>query len=470
MNRIWIDVDVLFTSPSLEACSEDVRRFLVEVCQALQACAPDRIGFVHRKGGPQDWISVNWTDVKDLPVVTQYRAGALHVIGRQSEAKKHSKARNGAAPPHVAGIADVLRTQFQVLRAASGWFGAAARYGVQQWQENLARRSILSKNDGATGKSRHSALLNGAPLKDLARPGDFFLALGPSWNRPDYSQTIRWLRDVMRVQFGLFVHDLQPVRYPEWFTKATNTHYEAWHRTVLPLVDQVFVRSDAVAEEVTGYLAHIKRPLLRPIVTVPVGSRSAPTGGNLSRQAARKIPLKENYVLCVGTLEPRRNHELLLRVWRHLQKGMAEDSLPKLVFVGQVGWLVSDLMQQLENSDWLNGQVLLVSAPSDAQRDALYRNCLFTVDPSLAGDLSLPALESLQYGKPCLASKPPVERTNDQGLVRYFDPLNLHDAARVIGKAIEDRDELKCWADEIERRFKPVFWQQSAQTILRHTL
>lgn len=470
MNRVWIDVDVLFTSPSLEACSEDVRRFLVEVCQALQACASDRIGFVRRKGGPQDWISVDWADVKDLPVVTQYRTGALHVIGRQSEAKKRAKDRNGAAPPQVAGIADVLRTQFQVLRAASGWFGAAARYGAQQWQENLVRRSILSKNDGVTGKSRHSAFLNGAPLKDLARPGDFFLALGPSWNRPDYSQTIRWLRDVIRVQFGLFVHDLQPVRYPEWFAKTTNTHYATWHRTVLPLVDQIFVRSDAVAEEVTGYLAHIKRPLLGAIVTVPVGSGPTPTGVNLSRQVARKIPIEGNYVLCVGTLEPRGNHELLLRVWRHLQKGMAEGSLPKLVFVGQVGWLVSDLMQQLENSDWLNGQVLLVSAPSDAQREALHRNCLFTVDPSLSGDLSLPALESLQYGKPCLASKPSTERASDQGLVRYFDPLNLHDASRVIGKAIEDRDELKCWADEIERRFKPVSWQQSAQAILRHTL
>lgn len=470
MSRIWIDIDVLFSSSSIEICPPSVLRVVLEICQALQVSASTQVGFVRRKGGPQNWVCVDWSDVQDLPAVTRYRAGALHLTGRQVSTTKPSKISEGASFTQTNGVADVLKTQLQVLRAGSGWFGAAARYSLQRWQDNRARRTALSKTAHVPVRRHRASVLSGSSLREVVRPGDLFLALGPTWEREDYPQTVRWLRDVLRVRFGLFVHDLLPVYRQEWFLKNKTSRYGTWHQTILPLVDQVFVDGVNAASEVTTYLAQISRPLLQPIVTVPLGTAPTSTDAHLLVQERGEIGVEEEYVLCVGTLEPRKNHELLLRVWRRLLQVMPGTTIPKLILVGEVGWLVSDLMQQLENSDWLNGHVQLVSAPSDAQLEHLYRNCLFTVAPSLAGGVSLPVLESLHYGKPCLASQALAGNVSDQGLVKHFDPLNLHDALRVIRHAIEDRHNLKQWAKEIENRFKPVSWRQSAETILRHTV
>lgn len=468
MSRIWIDVDVLFSNASREVCPPSVLRVVLEVGQALQFCAPDQVGFVRRKDSPQDWVCVDWADLQELPAVTRYRDGALHVTKRQAAPKKLLKGLEGRLAQQGSGVADVLKTQLQVFRAGSGWFGAVLRYNVKQWQDNRARRVALSKTARVPVKQHRSSITKGCSLKDIARPGDMFLALGPRWDQADYARTVRWLRDVLRVRFGLFVHDLLPVRRQEWFPRNRTAQCATWHQTILPLVDQIFVDGVTIASDVTAYLAQISRPLLQPIVTVPVGSAPALMDGQMSSEPVPEIGVEGEYVLCVGTLEPRKNHELLLRVWRRLLEANPKAVLPKLVLVGQVGWLVSDLMQQLENSDWLNGHVQLVSAPSDAQLAHLYRNCLFTVAPSLSGGVSLPVLESLHYGKPCLASHALTESVSDQGLVRHFDPLNLHDALRVIRNTLEKRDGLQHWAEEIQRRFKPVSWEQSAETILHY--
>lgn len=459
MARLWIDIGALFAVPRVETGPADMLRFTLEIGRALHVAAPDEVGFVRQTGGPQDWICLNWDDLQDLPGITLHRTGALHVTGRQVA----SHSQKPMETLYQTDVKDAVRTQIQALRAGLGIFEAVARYGLQKWQDRRARHAVLAR----TARARKASVLSGASLKELARPGDLFLAPVPIWEREDYVQTVRWLRDTLRVQFGVFVHDLLPIQRPEWFRRQTLNHYAPWHEAILPLADQIFVNSAATAQDVTGYLERIERSPLRPIVTVPLGSGPDSVGSSL-RQADRKVVPDGEYVLCVGTLEPRVNHELLLRVWRRLLQSRGAGKLPKLVLVGQVGWLVTDVLQQLENSDWLDGYVQLVSAPSDGLLTELYRNCLFTIVPALSAGWSAPVMESLHHTRPCLAAKSLANRVDDQGLVRYFDPLNLHDALQAIEGVLDDREGLKQWAGDVKARFSPISWHQSAETILRH--
>ncbi|MDT8349839.1 glycosyltransferase, partial [Roseomonas mucosa] len=92
---------------------------------------------------------------------------------------------------------------------------------------------------------------------------------------------------------------------------------------------------------------------------------------------------------------------------------------------GRVGWLVADLMQQLENAEWLGGKIRLVRDPSDEELLALYRGCRFTLFPSLFEGWGLPVSESLALGRPCIASNRTSLPEAGGALARYFDPDDL---------------------------------------------
>jgi glycosyltransferase involved in cell wall biosynthesis len=149
--------------------------------------------------------------------------------------------------------------------------------------------------------------------------------------------------------------------------------------------------------------------------------------------------LPGTYALVVSTIEPRKNHMLLFRVWRRLLADLPRDRVPTLVWAGRVGWMVGDLMQQLTNAEWLDDKIRLVEDPTDAEIEALYRGSLFTLFPSFVEGWGLPVTESLAFGKPCLIADHAALREAGGTLARCFDPENLHDAHRAIRATIEDR-------------------------------
>jgi glycosyltransferase involved in cell wall biosynthesis len=180
-----------------------------------------------------------------------------------------------------------------------------------------------------------------------------------------------------------------------------------------------------------------------------------------------RLPPPNSYALIVSTIEARKNHALLFAVWRRLLEDMPAATVPTLVFAGRTGWLVSDLMQQLRNSNFLDGKIVHIESPTDQELEALYDGCLFTVFPSFYEGWGLPVTESHAFGRPCIASKTTSLPEAGGSLARYIDPDNTTDAYRVIRGTIEDRASLREWRNRVQREFRPVEWSQSAWAVLR---
>jgi glycosyltransferase involved in cell wall biosynthesis len=178
------------------------------------------------------------------------------------------------------------------------------------------------------------------------------------------------------------------------------------------------------------------------------------------------MPPAGSYALFVSTIEARKNHALLFRVWRRLLEEMPADRVPTLVFAGRVGWLIGDLMQQIANTDHLDGKLIIIEDPTDAELTALYRGCLFTLFPSFFEGWGLPVTESLAFGKPCIISNRTSLPEAGGKLARIFDPDNLHDAYHIIRQTIEDRPGLARWEAEVQREFQPVPWSATVEAIL----
>lgn len=309
-------------------------------------------------------------------------------------------------------------------------------------------------------------------LADIVRRGDILAVLGSPWFELDYAELAGHACGRLGMRVAVLLYDVIPVQRPEWADRGTTRVYRDWYTTVLPLADVVFAISQATATDVTKWCRRDGITLRNPVRALQLGTGF---GDARADQAATAVPIPSTlldvlegrpYVLFVSTIEARKNHMLLFRAWRRLSEEMAPGQLPDLVFAGKVGWMVSDLMNQIENSSSLNGRLHVIEGLDDRELKAVYAGCLFTVFPSFYEGWGLPVSESLAMGKPCISSNATSLPEAGGTLARYFDPTNLNDACRVIRATIEDKAGLSDWEDEIRRSFQPVAWQATASAVV----
>jgi glycosyltransferase involved in cell wall biosynthesis len=163
------------------------------------------------------------------------------------------------------------------------------------------------------------------------------------------------------------------------------------------------------------------------------------------------------FVLCVGTVEIRKNHLSLLEAWRSLKPEFGE-KLPMLVIAGRRGWKAEAALALLDHAVENNDPVRLVEKPSDEELKWLYAACMFSILPSLFEGWGLPVGESLWFGKACAASNTSSIPEAGRDLCVYFDPGNVEEIKAAIRqlldpairKSFEEKIRaatLRTWAD-----------------------
>ena len=176
--------------------------------------------------------------------------------------------------------------------------------------------------------------------------------------------------------------------------------------------------------------------------------------------------LPQPYVLFVSTIEIRKNHRLLVRIWRRLLDRHGADAVPNLIFAGQVGWMVDDLLTDLAASDYLGGKIMLMPGLSEAELRQAYRSCLFTVFPSLCEGWGLPVAESLVHGKFCVASNRTSIPEVGGDLIDYFDPTNDDDALGKIERALFDSGYRAAREARLRAEYRPRAWADCVQALI----
>ena len=165
-------------------------------------------------------------------------------------------------------------------------------------------------------------------------------------------------------------------------------------RSSADYVTGYLANSEATAADLTAFLAehgldstvHVT-PLAQ--AGVSAGTASPPSLSPLVHEAAT-LP----YVLCVGTIEPRKNLWRLAQIWARLSQ-RTDLELPRLVLAGKRGWLTDGFLAMLERTGGFGGWVIWLDAPEDHELDHLYRHCLFTATVSLYEGWGLPIGEGL---------------------------------------------------------------------------
>lgn len=164
------------------------------------------------------------------------------------------------------------------------------------------------------------------------------------------------------------------------------------------------------------------------------------------------------YFLSVGTVEPRKNLELLVRVWEKLIK--SGQDIPKLIWVGKFGWSCDEqLMRRFKRLEKM-GHVELRSGVEDEELTALMAGAIALLFPSKIEGWGLPLSEALSMGVPVIASDIAVFREVGQGvpdLIALDDVGAWHAAIRAYSElqsALRAEQMLKI------KHYQPVTWEQ----------
>jgi glycosyltransferase involved in cell wall biosynthesis len=215
------------------------------------------------------------------------------------------------------------------------------------------------------------------------------------------------------------------------------------------------------ANALTHYLLELERP---EVFVTPVSFGAGfsvmdglPSGGELPANP---------YALFVSTIEVRKNHFFLARVWQRLIEKHGAEAIPSLLLVGRYGWKTGQFTQFLRATANLDGKIVVRSSMSDAELDRCYAECLFTVFPSLAEGWGLPVAESLAHGKACIASNATSIPEVGGDAADYFDPYDETAAMGAIERMLFEPGYRESREEWIRVHYQPRGWAETAAEIL----
>ncbi len=190
-------------------------------------------------------------------------------------------------------------------------------------------------------------------------------------------------------------HDALALRFPELSPAGTVTRFPAYLQELLAFDGIAAVSADS-RDTLLDYWRWLGRKDHPPVIALPLALEPVPATPAAARASAEAV------VLCVGSLEGRKNHVTLFAAAEQL---WAQGRKFRLQVVGlthpQTGRAAQARLQALQAA----GRPLEYLGPvDDAALERAYAGCTFTVYPSLAEGFGLPVLESLARGKPCICS------------------------------------------------------------------
>ncbi len=309
--------------------------------------------------------------------------------------------------------------------------------------------------------------LRARALRITPAAGAAFIVLGAHWFFAGAPRFYARLREA-GVRLGVLIYDMFPATHPEYTTTDTTSFFNQSLNEGLFFWDFAFAISEYSARAFRRIAAERGYPAIET-VAIPLahsfGLERPPRPEWLRDWPAALNDLEgREYILAVSTIEARKNHQLLFHAWaRMIEEG---DNPPPLVLVGRPGWRVGDFMGQLEATRYLNGRILIVHGLSDADLEAVYRGCLFTVMPSFAEGWGLAVGESLSFGRACIAANTSALPEVGGDLVTYADPLDVPEWVAAMRAWLQDRPALAAMQARIAREFTPRQWPEVARHML----
>lgn len=255
------------------------------------------------------------------------------------------------------------------------------------------------------------------PVKLNPNQPTFLLNTGHiSTKHDDYAKLIK----AFSVKPIFFVHDLIPIEYPEYCFPGEDKRHEEKMAFVSRYAQGIITNSQATNAALQAYHSRIASEShhkhLPPSTVAWLGS---------SFKSAQKTqrPFEKTYFVLNSTIEPRKNHLLILHLWRKLYQQYGEET-PYLFVIGKRGWECEQVVDLLERSKILQKRVKELNQCPDHELAAYLQHAQAVLLPSFAEGFGLGLVEALTYHTPVIASDLPVFKEIAGEIPDYAAPLD----------------------------------------------
>jgi glycosyltransferase involved in cell wall biosynthesis len=268
-----------------------------------------------------------------------------------------------------------------------------------------------------------------------------------------------YLPIISPVKSIISILDLSYIHFPELFKKSDLNQLIKWTKYSAGKAARVFTISESSKDDIIkeygipGYRVAVTYPGIKTVLS---NKRQALSMDDFKK----KYGINKDYILFVGTLQPRKNITRLIEAFSKLNQDI------EMVILGRRGWLYEEILAAPKKYK-VEGKVKFLDNVTDEDLPSFYKNAICFVLPSLYEGFGLPVLEAMKYGCPVITSNISSLPEAGGNAALYVDPENVDDIRKKLELIVNDdklRNELVKKGYEQVKKFS---WEKTAKQTLK---
>lgn len=348
------------------------------------------------------------------------------------------------------------------------------RVGIGEYAYELLAK--FAKFDPPNGWTKFEIYLKEEPRSDLPREreGWRYRVVGPRklWTqfalplnlyihkpRPDVFFTpTHYAPRFSPIPTVISIMDLSYIHYPDMFKRSDLYQLRNWTSYSVRHAKKIFTISESSKHDI---IKTYVLPSERVVVTYP-GVKMQKANVKSQKSVLEKYGIERDYILFVGTIQPRKNIARLIEAFSKLKPKTSNLSL---IIVGKKGWLLEDILAAPKKFG-VEKNVQFLDFVPDEDLAIFYQKALFFILPSLYEGFGLPVLEAMANGCPVITSNVSSlpEAGGDAAL--YVDPNNVDDIANKMKTLLEDEEVRNKLVEKGYQQAKKFSWEKTARETL----
>ncbi|SMF34661.1 glycosyltransferase family 4 protein [Desulfovibrio gilichinskyi] len=281
----------------------------------------------------------------------------------------------------------------------------------------------------------------------------------------DNIKVIQTMKVLGRIKFCYYLHDIIPIEFPEYVRDGDDLIHFDRVKVMLTYGDIIYVNSNYTRKQLQNFC---NRYSFEPpfVVVTRIGVEDCFLQKEICKPRFLDKKILSKYFVYVSTIEPRKNHLLLLNVWRQIVEDVVDP--PYLVLVGHRGWNNQIVFDMLDRALALKEYVIELNDIADADLVSLIKNAKAMLFPSFSEGWGMPLVESAALQVPVICSDIDVFHEAGQNMMKYINSIDGGQWKKTLiqfGDCTEERElivrslvtfDVPTWQDHFEQVEKGI--------------
>lgn len=299
-------------------------------------------------------------------------------------------------------------------------------------------------------------------LVDSFMKNDIFLVLDSCWGLKTSQEWLLTELKKREVKIITYIYDIIAITEPQFMEKNMVNLF-------VPFVVSHFVHSDLILCSTQFTIAQICEVCSQHAIpktnygVVPLGADIVDNSeGEIREDVARLIDSRNKYIIFVSTIEPRKNHKLILDAF----DANLYDMGVSVVFVGRSGWMNKKIIDRIESHSLKDKGLYHFQGLNDKSLHELYNNAFLVAYPSYIEGFGMPAIEGMIHGVPTIHSDIPVMHEVVSDFGDYVNPDNPYEFIEHVKKYLNK----EYYAEKKRKieKLKPYSWDDAVEILEKY--